>query len=94
MQAHRLEIEIPAAVVGYLQMDDDKINKRVNILLLVDLARRGVISFGKAAELADIDKMSLINEMGYMGIPYFDNDISEVLDDVETIERTMNRLSQ
>jgi len=81
-------------VVGYLQMDDDKINKRVNILLLVDLARRGVISFGKAAELADIDKMSLINEMGYMGIPYFDNDISEVLDDVETIERTMNRLSQ
>ena len=72
-------------VVGYLQMDDDKINKRVNILLLVDLARRGVISFGKAAELAGVDKMSLIIEMGCMGIPYFDSDISEVLEDVETI---------
>ena len=70
MQAHRLEIEIPGAVVGYLQMDDDEINKRVNELLLIDLARQGVISFGKAAELAGVDKMSLITEMGKMGIPY------------------------
>ena len=89
MQPHKLEIEIPGAIAGFLQMDNEKIKTRINKLLLVDLVRQGVISFGKAAELAGVDRMSFIIEMGHMGIPYFDGDFSEILNDVETVGRTM-----
>ena len=94
MQPHKLELEIPGALLSYLQMDDEKIKSRVFKLLLIDLARQGVITFGKAAELAGVDKMSFIIEMGHMGIPYFDGDFSEVLSDAETVGQTMRGTSQ
>ena len=89
MQSRRFEIEIPGAIAEYLQLDDEKINMQVNKLLLADLVRQGIISFGKAAEIIGIDKMAFITEMDQMGIPYFDGNISEVLCDGETIQRTM-----
>jgi len=89
MESLKLEIEIPVAIAGYLQMDEKKIIERVYKLLLADLASQGIISFGKAAELAGVDKMGFITEMGHMGVPYFCDNISEVLDDVETISQTM-----
>ena len=94
MQSRKLEIEIPDAILRYLQMDDERIKKRLYKLLLADLARQGIISFGKAAELAGIDKMAFITEMGHMGVPYFGGDISEVLDDAETVKKTMTGVVQ
>ena len=95
MKSHRLvEIEIPDALAGYLESDDEKIKHWVLKLLLIDLARRGIISFGKAAELAGVDRMSLIIEMGHMGIPYFDGDFSEVLNDAETVGLSMKGTPQ
>jgi len=94
MQSHKLEIELPDAIVGFLQMDDEKIKKRVFMLLLADLARQGIITFGKAAELAGLDKMAFITATGHMGIPYFDEDISEVINDAETVNQTMKGVTQ
>jgi len=94
MKQHRLELEIPDTVFGFMQMDDEKIKIRLYKLLLADLARQGIISFGKAAELAGVDKMAFITEMGHMGIPYFGGDISEVLSDAETVEQTMAGVAQ
>jgi len=93
MQPHKLELDIPDAIIGYLQMDDEKIKNRIYKLLLIDLVRRSIISFGKAAELVGVDKMSFINEMGHMGIPYYCEDISEVINDAKTIEKTMTGAS-
>ena len=89
MQPRRFEIEIPGTIAGYFQMDDEKIKMRVNKLLLADLARQGLISFGKAAEILGIDKMTFIVEMGHMGIPYFDGAFSEVVSDADIVGRTM-----
>jgi len=94
MQPRRFEIEIPAAILGFLPLDDDIIRTRLFKLLLVDLARQGEISFGRAAELAGIDKMAFITEMGHMGIPYYDGDISEILSDVETVRQTTEGTAQ
>jgi len=94
MKQRRLEIEIPDTILGFLQMDDEKIKMRIYKLLLADLARQGVISFGKAAELAGIDKMAFITEMGHRGIPYFGGEISEVLGDAETVGQTMTGVVQ
>ena len=94
MKPRRFEIEIPAAILAFLPMDDATIRTRLFKLLLVDLARQGIISFGRAAELAGVDKMAFITEMGHMGIPYYDVDISEVLSDAETVRQTMSGTAQ
>jgi len=94
MKQHRLELDIPDIVIGFLQMDDDKIKTRVYKLLLADLARRGIISFGKAAELAGVNKIAFITEMGHMGIPYYSEDINEVLNDAEIVNQTMAGVTQ
>ena len=84
MPLRKLEVEISDAIASYLQMDDTQIKMRMEKLLLADMARQGVISFGKAAELAGVDKMAFITEMGQCGIPYYDGPLSEVLCDAET----------
>ena len=94
MESLKLEIEIPVAIAGYLQMDEKKIIERVYKLLLADLASQGIISFGKAAELAGMDKMAFIMEMGHIGIPYFSGDVSEILRDADLINNTMAGVSQ
>ena len=94
MQSHKLELELPDVILGYLQMDDEKIKKRVYMLLLADIARQGIITFGKAAELAGLDKIAFITAIGHMGIPYFGEDISEVINDAETVNQTMKGVAQ
>ncbi|MCL2059968.1 MAG: UPF0175 family protein [Oscillospiraceae bacterium] len=94
MQPHILVIKIPSDIMGYLQMDDEQIETKIYKLLLIDLVQRGKISFGKASELAGVDKLSFITEIGQMGIPYYDNDISEVLNDTKIIEETNSGESQ
>ena len=94
MLARKFEMEIPGAIAGYFPADDAVLKTQVYKLLLAFLVRQGVISFGKAAELVGVDKMTFITDMGLMGIPYFDGDISEVLNDMETIKQTMNSVPQ
>ena len=89
MQPRKLEIVIPAEVAAYIHMDDDEIKARLYWLFLADLVRQGVISFGKAAELAGISKIDFIAKIGQMGIPYLDGDISEVLGDAATVSQAM-----
>ena len=87
MNTRKLEFEIPEIVSAYLQMDDDVIKAGIFKLLLADLASQGVISFGKAAEIAGTDKIAFITELGKMGISYFNNDISDVLNDAYVASR-------
>jgi len=75
-------------------MDDDQIGKFANKLLLAELTRQGVISFGKTAELAGVGKMEFITEMGRMGVPYFYGDVSDVMGDAETVRKTMAGAAQ
>ena len=89
MQTHRLEIEIPEILMDYLQMDDEKIKNRIYKLLIIDLVCNGIISHGKAAELVGLDKLSFIEEIGRLGIPYFDIDISEIINDSKMVEDTI-----
>jgi len=94
MKPRRFEIELPAAILSFLPSDDDIVRTRLIRLLLVDLVRQGIISFGRAAELAGVDKMAFIVEMGHLGIPYYDEDISEILCDAETVRQTMAGTTQ
>ncbi|MDR1736112.1 MAG: UPF0175 family protein [Oscillospiraceae bacterium] len=88
MLTRKLEIEIPDAIKGFLPEDDSIVQTRLRKLLLADLAQQGVISFGRAAEIVGVDKITFITEMGNMGIPYFNATASEVWHDAEIIANT------
>ncbi len=55
-----------------------------NALLLYPYVHNNVISHGRAAEILGIKKLDLIDLYDEMGFPYFDMDISDVLQDIQT----------
>ena len=81
----KVEVSIPESVSNYLPGDDEIVKKRLQRLLLLDLVGQGVISFGKAAELAGTDKISYITELGFQGIPYFNDTLASVLNDAAIV---------
>ena len=92
MQMQRLELEMPVALSNFVDLESNATKTRITMLFLIDLVQQEVISCGKAAELAGIDKMTFITNMGKMGIPYFNQTIEEVMTDVKTSQRARKEL--
>jgi hypothetical protein len=76
---------------GSYQTEDPYLALRRNALMLYPYIQDQIISHGKAAEILGIKKWDLIEMYADVGIPYFDMDIQEVEEDLETI-RTLNEL--
>ncbi len=55
-----------------------------NALLLYPYIYKKVISHGRAAEILGIKKLDLIDLYDDMGFPYFDMDIADVIQDIQT----------
>jgi len=55
-----------------------------NALLLYPYVYKKVISHGRAAEILGIKKLDLIDLYDDMGFPYFDMDITDVMQDIQT----------
>ncbi|HBN82951.1 MAG TPA: hypothetical protein DDZ89_03835 [Clostridiales bacterium] len=89
MKTIKIEIEIPEAFARYIDVQDPNYQRRVQELLCYGLIQENKISFGKAAEILGIDKLSLITNLGKLGIPYFDYDIDEVKRDALNASRVM-----
>ena len=55
-----------------------------NALLLYPYVYKKVISHGRAAEILGIKKLDLIDLYDDMGFSYFDMDITDVMQDIQT----------
>ena len=55
-----------------------------NALLLYPYIYKKVISHGRAAEILGIKKLDLIDLYDDMGFPYFDMDITDIMQDIQT----------
>lgn len=55
-----------------------------NALLLYPYVYKKVISHGRVAEILGIKKLDLIDLYDDMGFPYFDMDITDVMQDIQT----------
>lgn len=89
MSTVKIEIEIPEAMLQYLDYNDAEYNKKVKELMIYQLIKEDKISFGKAAEILEIDKLSLMIDLGKMGISYFDGDIDEIKEDALNIKKCL-----
>ncbi|MDR0531599.1 MAG: UPF0175 family protein [Oscillospiraceae bacterium] len=79
--------DMPEAVSRFVDVQDNGYQLRLKEMMMFDLVRRGLLSFGKAAELLGIGKVKLITDLGQLGLPYFDMPASEVFEDAAVARR-------
>ncbi|SHM77934.1 Uncharacterised protein family (UPF0175) [Caldanaerovirga acetigignens] len=90
----RIEIEVPKEVLKYINSKDKDFQKKIRELMVYNLVKEEKISFGKGAELLGIDKVTFITDLGKLGIPYFDQDVEEVLKELEQIRESGGGINQ
>jgi predicted HTH domain antitoxin len=89
MNTIRMEFEMPSEILNYVSAKDSNYSDRVKGLMIYALVKEGKISFGKGAQMLGINKINFITDLGKLGIPYFDEDITEVESDLETLDKIM-----
>ena len=87
MELTDVKIKVPVGMENYIDMEDESEELERNALLLYPLIKNMTISHGKAAEILGINKLDLIQLYSELGLAYFDMDISEVEDELETYKR-------
>ena len=82
-----IQVTVPKAMQTYFSddytLDNDEVIRR-NALLLYPYIYNNIISHGRAAEILGIKKLDLIELYDKMGFPYFDQDISDIKQDIQT----------
>jgi len=64
-----VQIEIPKEIVLSLKIPYDSVKKQLTEELAVHLYREGLLSFGKARELASLSRWEFAERLGRKGIP-------------------------
>ncbi len=93
MEYAEVQVKVPKEMQIYFSDDyaiDSGDELKRNALLLYPYIYKNVISHGRAAEILGIKKIDLIDLYDQMGFPYFDMDISEVMQDIQTF-RSLKR---
>ena len=78
----RIAIDIPVGMKDYIQPSD---SLRRNALWLYLSIMDRKISHGKAAEIIGIRKLDLIDLYASMGLPYLDQTMDELEEDMSTL---------
>lgn len=91
MEMKELNITIPEEMFVYLSVDDDRTELERNAMILYPYIKNLTVSHGRVAEILGISKWELITLYDDMGLPYLDQDISEVEEDLETYKKLKER---
>ena len=86
----KFELEIPATLVPYMKHDEFK--SKQTALLLYPYIANGDISNGKAAELLGISKTELLDMLGEMGIPYYNQNSEELDNDIQVLKNLRRKI--
>ena len=83
MESVKIEIEVPKTVLDYIDYNSKDNQSKLRELMMYQLIKEDKISFGKAAEILGMNKITFITNLGKLGIPYFDSSIDEVMEDAQ-----------
>ena len=87
MKSIKIEIEMPEEILKFIDYKNESYYRKAKEILMYQLIKENKISYGKAAELMGMSKIEYIEDLSEMGIPYFDMDISEVSQDIKTLDK-------
>jgi predicted HTH domain antitoxin len=75
-------VDIPESVASSIRLPEPEVEKRLRTELAVALYSQGILSFGKAAELAEKTRYAFADLIGERGIPrhYTEQDLAADLD--------------
>jgi len=78
-------VRVPSDLMRILRLDEEELEKAVRLYLAIELYREGVVSLGKAAEIAGLSRWEMMEVLASKGIPlnYDEDDLRE---DIETLE--------
>lgn len=77
-----VKIRVPAGMTSYIVTNDSHSELVRNAMVLYPYINNLTISHGKAAEILGIRKYELIELYDKLGLPYLDQDIQEVEEEV------------
>ncbi|MBR2215514.1 MAG: UPF0175 family protein [Selenomonadaceae bacterium] len=81
---------VPKEMLSYLELaGNEKVQLQRNAMLLYPLIHDLTISYGRAAEILGISKDELIELYGDMGIPYLNYGVSELEQDLLTLDSVL-----
>ena len=78
-----VKIQVPDGMVSYVIANDEQSELMRNAMLLYPYIKNLTISHGKAAEILGIRKYELINLYGELGLPYLDQDMEEITEEMQ-----------
>ena len=84
-----VKINVPEAMAPYLDESEYDNSFERNAMLLYPFIQNLTISYGRAAEILGIHKFDLIDYYGSIGLPYFNQtiaDLEEELADIHEFE--------
>lgn len=73
-----LTIELPENVVSSLHQSPDELEKDVRLAAAIEWYRRGLISQGRAAEIAEVPRADFIAELASRKIDVINVDLAEL----------------
>ena len=78
-----VKIQVPDEMVSYVITNDEQSQLMRNAMLLYPYIKDLTMSHGKAAEILGIRKYELIDLYDKIGLPYLDQDIDEIDEEVQ-----------
>ena len=77
-----LHLEIPDSIASALRLPPDEQQQRLKVELAISLYAQGILSFGKARQLAELSKFEFAQLLGKREIPrHYDRD--DLQDDLD-----------
>ncbi|MDE7477526.1 MAG: UPF0175 family protein [Lachnospiraceae bacterium] len=87
MDLKEYKLKIPSELIFLLSESDEKIEMQRNALLLYPYIHNQTISYGRAAEILEMNKYELIDIYEDLGLPYYSMDFSEVEEEIEAFHK-------
>ncbi len=78
-----LTIEVPEGVLSALRQSPREAERDVRLAVAIDWYRRGLVSQGKAAEIAGIPRADLIDELAARKIDVVQVDLEELKGEID-----------
>ena len=81
-----VQINIPDALIPFAVLDDERDRLVRNAMIIFPFIKNESISYGRAAEILGLPKIELINLYSSLGLPYFNQSESELVEDLQNIK--------
>lgn len=82
-----VEIKVPEEMVPFISAKNKHDEIERNAMLLYPYVQKGMVSFGKAAEILGIHKLDALDLYGELGLAYFDQTADALEEDLETFQQ-------